>query len=79
MIKAIYNAKPRYKVFPEIGFCQLYFTINDKIFYGESHACPNDMDFFSEKVGLNIALSRARITALNYFKQEALNDFLIKY
>lgn len=71
MVKAIYNIEPIYDVYPEAGICQTFITFQGKTYSGVAQLAPEDKDFFSEKVGLNIALSRTRIKILKDKLQEA--------
>lgn len=63
-IKAIYNAKREFYV--DDHYCDVYATIqyNGKLYRGSAALHPEDANFFSEKVGKTIALSRARQAAL---------------
>lgn len=64
MLKTIYSLTPTYRVYPDTGICLIWLTFNKKTYAGRAELSPEDKDFFSEKVGLNIALSRARISLL---------------
>lgn len=79
MLKTIYSIKPRYEVYPNAGVCKVYLTFQNKTYRGLAELSPEDKDFFSEKVGLNIALSRARIKLLKDLVKEAEFIFNIKY
>ncbi len=62
MIKTIYELDPiSYNVDEETGECSVILKYQNKEYTGIAHARPEDMILFSEKVGLNIALRRARI------------------
>ncbi len=71
MIKTIYDLEPTCKVYPNVGVCQVQITFRGKTYKGLAELSPEDKDFFSEKVGLNIALSRARINLLKDLKNQA--------
>lgn len=68
LIKSIYNAPMTYKY--DGIFSSVTIIYNGKKYYGAAVVHSNDKDFASEKVGLNIALSRARI--------KILEDMLVK-
>ena len=86
-IKAIYNAPIVGKaVLPDAGEVSIIIQYHGRIYQGVALLHPEDKDFFSEKVGCNIALSRARIEALQdtfldaqieaQIKQQMLNEVL---
>lgn len=79
MIKSIYKAEPTYFVYPECGQCIVYIQVQGKNYHGIALLAPEDKDFFSEKVGLNIALSRARINALKDLVKQNRNTANIRY
>lgn len=78
MIKTIYNLEPTYRVYPDVGICKIWLTFQGKTYCGTAQLSPADKDFFSEKVGLNIALSRARIKLLKDMTKQAKYIFIIK-
>lgn len=64
-VSAIYKAPVVGKgVMPEAGEVSVIIQYNGRIYQGVALLHPQDGDFFSEKVGYNVALSRARIEAL---------------
>lgn len=65
LITAIYRAKPTYSPIGERDIFT-YIVYDGQAFCGQADCHPEDMDFFSEKVGKTIALSRARQEALEY-------------
>jgi hypothetical protein len=68
---AIYKAPIVGKaVLPDAGEVSVIIQYNHRLYEGVALLHPEDQDFFSEKVGTNIALSRARIEAL----EDALID-----
>lgn len=69
-VTAIYKAPVIGKaILPDVGEVSVIIQYNGRVYQGVALLHPEDKDFFSEKVGYNIALSRARI--------EALEDILI--
>lgn len=72
LVKAIYKAPVITKDYDEsIGTTKVEIRYENKIFRGWAALSPEDEGFYSKKVGYNIALSKARITALEYYhKQE---------
>lgn len=79
MIKTIYNLEPTCRVYPEGGGCHVWITYNNHTFHGEAHITPSDKDFFSEKVGLHIAHSRAIISALKFASRQSKLIYDTKY
>ncbi len=79
MVKSIYKAEPTYFVCPKSGECIVYIQVQGKNYRGTALLAPEDKDFFSEKVGLNIALSRARIEALKDLVKRNRDIAKIKY
>ena len=63
-MKSIYNIEPKYEVDESLGKCTVFLYYNGKAYRGCATVKQEDRDFFSEKVGLNIALHRARIELL---------------
>lgn len=80
VVKAIYKA-PVVDTFPneEMGFYRVIIEYNGKIFFGTALISPEDKDFFSERVGYTIALSRARINALKYELRKSKSEFRERY
>ena len=62
IINVIYETEPKTEI--DNTCCIAYLLINGKIYTGKAHLNPEDADFFSEKIGFTIALSRARRAAL---------------
>lgn len=79
MLKAIYDLEPTYEVHEDCGICLVWLTYNGKKYKGIAEVSPDDENFFSEKVGLNIALSRARIKLLKDAVKQARIVADIKY
>lgn len=86
-VTAIYNAPVVGKaILPEAGEVSIIIQYQGRIYQGVALLHPEDKDFFSEKVGCNIALSRARIEALRdtlydtqleaQIKQQMLNEVM---
>ena len=80
-VKAIYQAPREFDIYTD-DYCS---TVSATIFYGgrfymgTAFLHPEDEDFFSEKVGKTIALSRARQEALKVAINEAQVIAKIKY
>lgn len=64
MIKTIYSLEPSYEVNELAGLCTVILTFQNKRYVGTAQISPEDRDFFSQKIGLNIATSRAIIKIL---------------
>lgn len=79
MIKTIYSLEPKYEVNEDFGICVVTLHFQGKKYSGIAEVSPADEDFFSEKVGLNIALSRARIKILKAMTKKAKLIADIKY
>lgn len=72
MIKDIYKAPIiAHAVSEQQGEVIVLIEHLGQVFEGVAHLDPSDKDFFSEKVGTNIAESRARIAALKFFTHYA--------
>lgn len=71
MVKAVYDLQPTYEVDKHMGICRVWLTFRGTTYTGQAKLSDHDKEFFSEKVGLNIALSRARISILQDLKQQA--------
>lgn len=80
-IKAIYQAPREFQIIHTDDCSAVYATIfyNGQIYEGIAFLHPEDRDFFSEKVGKTIALSRARQNALIDAIYKAQNIAEIKY
>ena len=69
IINTIYKLEPVIEINNTTCVAKLIF--NNKEYIGEANLNPKDEEFFSEKVGLNIALSRARILLLkDYYSRQ---------
>lgn len=79
IIKTIYNLEPECEAYNDIGVCKVYLTFQGERYCGTAQLAPEDSDFFSEKVGLNIALSRARIVLLKDLIKQTKIAANIKY
>lgn len=77
-IKAIYKAKRRFVVNDITSTVYANIFYNGQRYQGEAHLHPEDKDFFAEKVGKTIALSRARQQALKEALREAITIADIK-
>lgn len=65
VVTAIYNAPIANKIIDVThNTVQVNINYNGKSYIGIARLHPNDKDFFSRKVGYNIALSRARLSAM---------------
>lgn len=73
IIKEIYKAPMTYSNEDNTVFA--FLNYQGKEFVGVAKLHPNDKDFFSIKVGNNIARSRARISALKYEKIKAYREY----
>lgn len=80
-VKAIYQAPKEFEIRQEEDYSIVLATIfyNGQSYEGIASLHPEDADFFSEKVGKTIALSRARQEALTYAIYEAQTIAEIKY
>lgn len=76
-ITAIYNAPIVIDNFDQ-SISRVGIEYNGKTYIGFSYLHPQDKDFQSEKIGKNIALSRARIYALQYEYNKAKIEAQIK-
>lgn len=76
LLKTIYHLEPsNIHIDEEAGYCSLILKYNNIKYLGIALCSPQDQDFFSEKVGLNIALSRARIKLLQDVIYDAKLEF----
>ena len=79
VISAIYKAPVVGRaVMPDAGEVSVIIKYNNRIYQGVALLHPEDKDFFSEKVGYNIAISRARIEALEDALIDVKNEAQIK-
>ncbi len=78
-VSAIYKAPVVGKgVMPDAGEVSVIINYNGRIYQGVALLHPEDKDFFSERVGYNIAISRARIEALKDTLFEVRTEAQIK-
>ena len=78
-VSAIYKAPIVGKaVLPDAGDVSIIIQYQGRLFQGIALLHPEDRDFFSEKVGSNIALSRARIEALQDTLYETQQEARVK-
>lgn len=78
-VSAIYNAPIVARaILPDSGEVAIIIKYQGRFYNGEALLHPQDKDFFSEKVGSAIALSRARIEALKDVLQETQLEALYK-
>ena len=78
-IKAIYKAEKQFVVDDISSIIHAHIFYNGQWYRGEARLHPEDENFFSEKVGKTIALSRARQQALKEVLHEATVIADIKY
>ena len=76
IIEAIYDLEPQ--TMTDGNKCVIKLRYQDRIYIGSATIHPNDKEFFSEKVGFNIALSRARIKIMEDVYKEAKQEALFK-
>lgn len=80
VISAIYKAPTITQVVNEkSGICIVGINYNGKIFSGRAKLAESDKDFFSEKVGKTIALSKARINAMQYEMKKTRKELQYRY
>ena len=58
--------------------CLVVIKYNNRTYDGYAYAHPDDEEFFSEKVGYSIALSRARIQILKDEKERLRQEYINK-
>ena len=79
LVKAIYKAPVIVKEYwEEKGATAVAISYNGKSFCGTANLSKHDDGFYSKKVGYNIALSRARIQALEYFYKQERDKFNVR-
>ena len=79
LVKAIYKAPVTVKEYwEEKGATAVVISYNGKGFCGTANLSKHDDGFYSKKVGYNIALSRARIQALEYFYKQERDKFNVR-
>lgn len=76
IVKTIYNAPVVQKFITENeGRVVVAIRYNNNYkFFGAAQCAEEDMDFFSRKIGYQIALSRARIRAMRYEKEKIAEE-----
>ena len=80
VINAIYKAPTITQLVNEkSGICIVGINYNGKIFSGRAKLAESDKDFFSEKVGKTIALSKARINAMQYEMKKTRKELQYRY
>lgn len=80
VVNAIYKAPTITQLVNEkSGICIVGINYNGKIFSGRAKLAENDKDFFSEKVGKTIALSKARISAMQYEIKKTRKELQYRY
>ena len=78
VVKGIYNTKPCFVVNEETQEIHAYINYHGKIYKGYARPHEEDKNFFSEKVGKTIALSKARQSALKAWVKETEKIATIK-
>lgn len=79
LVKAIYKAPVIVKEYQEEkGTTAVVIRYNGKGFCGTANLSKHDDGFYSKKVGYNIALSRARMQALEYFYKQERDKFNVR-
>lgn len=79
LVKAIYKAPVVVKKYwEEKGATAVIIRYNGKDFCGTANLSKGDEGFYSKKVGYNIALSKARIEALEYFYKQERDKFNVR-
>lgn len=72
MVNTIYKLDPVCNIDDKNpNICRVYLTFNGQRYCGAAVCSPKDADFFSQKIGFNIALSRARIKILEDMTNQA--------
>lgn len=80
LIKRIFELEPvSHRTYEDYNLCDCELEFEGKKYYGYAECHPNDEAFFSEKVGLNIAVARARIKLLEDLAKKAKQVYDIKY
>lgn len=79
LVKAIYKAPVIMKDYwEEEGITNVKICYQGHTFHGAAVLSKGDEGFYSKKVGYNIALSKARIEALEYFYKQERDKFNIR-
>lgn len=80
VVTAIYKAPITHEFHSKIrnGY-HLYIKYDGKKFAGRAYLSPEDKDFYSPRIGRNIALSRARMNAMNYEIKKSRKEMNYRY
>lgn len=80
VVTAIYKAPITHEFHSKIrnGY-HLYIKYDGKKFAGRAYLSPEDKDFYSSRIGRNIALSRARMNAMNYEIKKSRKEMNYRY
>lgn len=79
LIKAIYEAPVIMKNYQEEeGITSIKICYQGQTFHGAALLSKKDEGFYSKKVGYNLALSKARIEALEYFYKQEKDKFNVR-
>lgn len=80
VVTAIYKAPITHEFHSKIrnGY-HLYIKYDGKKFAGRAYLSPEDKDFYSSRIGRNIALSRARMNAINYEIKKSRKEMNYRY
>lgn len=80
VVTAIYKAPITHEFHSKIrnGY-HLYIKYDGKKFAGRAYLSPEDKDFYSSRIGRNIALSRARMNAMNYEIKKSRKEMEYRY
>mgnify|MGYP004511357801 CR=1 FL=1 len=79
LIKSIYKAPVIMKDYwEEEGVTNVKICYQGQTFHGAALLSKEDKGFYSKKVGYNLALSRARIEALEYFYKQERDKFNVR-
>lgn len=79
IVTQIYKAEPTYSHTVPSNIIEAIITVNGQRFIGTSGCAPDDDEFFSMKLGKQLALSRARISALQHFYEDTYKIYDGKY
>lgn len=78
ILKALSRTPTHFLVEEESREVHAFIHYSNQVYYGVAKCHPEDKDFFSEKVGKTIALSRARINALSSIIEDLTKELNIK-
>ena len=80
VVSAIYKAPMVAEAVDEnIGDTIIGILYDGKLFTGSAKLAENDKDFYSYRVGKNIALSKARMNAMNYEIKKSRKEMEYRY